>query len=382
MHFWLGPDRISGTDLTKLRELSSTHAFLVPIIRFLEFWHSGETSWQARTSGSTSDPKPVSIRRNQMLASARTTLQFFQWDSTRHGLVLALDARPVGGFMVLVRALLADLDVLLLEPSLQPIPEGGFPEGKEWFISMVPAQLAHFLALPEAAEVSRKLTGILLGGAPLPAEVEKKLPRLACPVYQGYGMTETVSHIALRRNWPEPENDYLLLPGLEIDFSKEGTLCIRGEVTDGEWIRTRDQVEPTSKNRFRFLGREDLAINSGGLKVFPGQVLDLLKEKNAMTAADLEVLALPHPELGEEIVLVVFGDPEEETQTRESAFWTQLLAHTHDPEKRRIFPRKVFSLSARLFTTSGKTDFPGLKNQLSTHLPIWERSPESANEHG
>lgn len=381
MHFWLGADRISGTDLPRIRELSFTHPFLVPIIRFLEFWHSGEASWQARTSGSTSSPKPVSIRRDQMLASARNTLQFFQWDSARHGLVLALDARPVGGFMVLVRALLADLDVLLLEPSLHPIPGTGFPAGKKWFVSLVPVQLAHFLDLPEAGAISRQLAGILLGGAPLPAEVENKLSRLECPVFQGYGMTETVSHIALKRIWPNPESDYLLLPGLEILFSTEGTLCIRGEVTNGEWIRTRDRVEATAENRFRFLGREDLAINSGGLKVFPGQVLDLLSEKNAMTS-DLEVLALPHPELGEEIVLLVFGDEEDQTEIREPAFWSGILAQLSDPEKRRIFPRKVFSLPTRLLTISGKTDFPGLKNLLTSLSPIWERSTESANEHG
>lgn len=373
MQFWLGENRITGTDLPRLRALSSSHPHLVPIIRFLEFWYSGEPSWQARTSGSTSDPKPVSIRRDRMLSSARNTLQFFQWDSSRHGLVLALDARPVGGFMVLVRALLADLDVLLLEPSLNPIPETGLPAGKQWFISLVPAQLASFLASPFAGEISEKWAGILLGGAPLPAGMEKEFSRLQCPVYQGYGMTETVSHIALRRNWPDPEADYQLLPGVEIRYSEEGTLCIRGEVTDGEWIRTRDQIESTSENRFRFVGREDLAINSGGMKVFPTRVLDFLKEKNAMVAADLEVIGLPHPELGEEIALVVFGDEKEENSTHDPDFWTRLLADTLDPEKRRIFPRKVFSLPARLFTTSGKTDFPGLKKQLSSLSPFWER---------
>jgi O-succinylbenzoic acid--CoA ligase len=380
MRLWIEGSPHDPASFTELELLAEQYDHLVPVISFLQYWFSDQTEWTTHTSGSTFEPKQISISRDQLEASARLHLNFFKPDPEIVGLVLCISARHVGGFMILVRALMANLDVLILPPSTNPIPADGLPSFRRWFISMVPMQFYRLLEFGNLPAISQKWAGILLGGAPVSEQKEKAVSSLACPVYHTYGMTETVSHIAVRQIHPSgnlkiSEIGFDMLSGIDIRLNDKSCLAILGPVTGNKWIQTNDEAVLLSPTRFLLLGRADRIINSGGLKIHPDSVASLVLSLIPETHPEFDVLGLPDPDLGQRVTLVFYSqDSELFRQFWEKTDWEKTIINVNDPSNRRILPKAVFTLPSRPMTVSQKTDFPAIRAALSAENPFWEKS--------
>lgn len=243
---------------------------------FMVAWQNGQSEFTLHTSGSTGTPKDILVNRNQLKRSAQMTGEALDLGKGTRALV-CLNVSYIAGIMMLVRGMELGWELSIVEPSSNPLFE--FTDPAFDFVAMVPLQLSTILADEKTNQYAQNLGKILLGGAPVGIQLQKQIDQLTIPVYQSYGMTETVSHVALRKlNCPEIENDYRVLPGIEFGLDERGCLFLGGTVTNGEKIQTNDLAEITSENTFNWLGRIDNVINSGGVKIVLDKVDEIVAE--------------------------------------------------------------------------------------------------------
>jgi O-succinylbenzoic acid--CoA ligase len=268
-----------------------------------------------------------------MEASAQATAQALDLRAGMSALV-CLPVRYIAGQMMLARGLALGLAMTLVEPASDPL--ASLPSDAVFdFTAVVPLQLQTLLDGPAGyMERLNHMTAILVGGAPVSAALEQQAQALAAPVYHTYGMTETATHIALRRlNGPDASPWFHPLPGVEVATDDRGCLRLTGPMTLGRWLQTNDLIElamtlgqPPQANtasddvslftlhasRFRWLGRWDNVINSGGVKVQVEAVeaaVGLAWQALGLAERRLFVAGLPDPRLGEQVTLLVEGDP-------------------------------------------------------------------------
>jgi O-succinylbenzoic acid--CoA ligase len=345
-------------------------------LTFARQWLAGDARFGLTTSGSTGEPKPIFLARSQMEASAFATAAALGLQGGQRALV-CLPTRYVAGRMMLVRGLVLGLELLVVEPASDPlalVPAGWQPD----FAAFVPLQMQTLLAAAltapgdscyadetaRAFRYRRTLEGmhaILLGGGPVSAALHEQVQQLAAPVYHTYGMTETATHIALRRlNGPEATDAFVPLPGVELTLDERGCLAIRGPVTSGEWVQTNDLVQLRADNSFVWQGRFDNVINSGGVKVHSEQVetaieaLQASRPDQLWAARRCAVAALPDTRLGEIVTLVIEGAP------LPAAEEAELAAALRAALDRFQTPRRIVYLPHLPQTPTGKIDRAGL----------------------
>lgn len=284
---------------------------------FLQAWRSGQQVFTLQTSGSTGPPKPIQLTRAQMEASARLTGQTFGLRAGDKALV-CLNTGYVAGLMMLVRGEVLGLDLTIVEPSANPLA-GFAPAVPPFdFAAFVPLQLQTMLAdvdasgQPRALPVLNGMKAILVGGAATSPALEDALQRIQASVFSTYGMTETVSHIAIHRlNGGERTDFFQVLPGVQVGTDERGCLHITAAASNFERIQTNDVVDLlppdliTGQVCFRLLGRADSIINTGGVKVQPEAVERLIETTLARWGLSprLFVAGLPDERLGQRIVL-------------------------------------------------------------------------------
>lgn len=335
-------------------------------LAFCAAWLRGDAAFTVHTSGSTGAPKPITLTRAQMEASARATATALGLQAGMTALV-CLPVRYIAGQMMLVRGLVLGLAMHLVEPASNPL--AGWPAHSPLnFTALVPLQLATTLdSLDDYANILTPRCTILVGGALVSAQLEQRVQAIAAPVYHTYGMTETVTHIALRRlNGPQAAAWFQPLPGVEIATDARGCLRVRGAITCGEWVQTNDVVEllrdtPRALTAFRFLGRWDNIINSGGVKV-QSEVVEYAVEQ-AWLAAELParrciVLGLPDERLGQVVSLIIEGVPLPAAD--EATLLTQLAARLDRFQR----PRQVQYLCHFPETPTGKVDRMEIERQM------------------
>ncbi|MEZ0607318.1 AMP-binding protein [Fibrella sp. WM1] len=292
---------------------------------FINTWRSGEQQFILKTSGSTGTPKPICLTRSQMEASARLTGQTFGLASGDRALV-CLNTDYIAGVMMLVRGEVLGFDLTLVAPSANPL--GTFDPATTHFdfAAFVPLQLQTMLAdvgtsgQPKVLPILNGMKAILVGGAATSPALEQALQVIDAPVYSTYGMTETVSHIAIRRlNGPDRSELFTVLPGVLVGTDERGCLHITAAATNHERIQTNDVVEllPADSHsqanprgvRFRLLGRADSIINTGGVKVQPEAVEAIISRQLAdwHLAPRLFVAGLPDERLGQRVVVFSEG---------------------------------------------------------------------------
>ncbi|MCY7358295.1 MAG: AMP-binding protein [Rudanella sp.] len=284
-------------------------------VLFGRAWQSGQTEFVLHTSGSTGTPKPIRLTRAQMQASAELTGQTF---GLRVGdtALCCLNIAYVAGTMMLVRALTLGLQLTIVEPSGNPL--AGFDTNAAPFdlLAFVPLQLQTILEQTPAQKLLlNRAKAILLGGAAISPAQETQLQPMVAPVYATYGMTETVSHIAIRRlNGSEATNFFTALSGVALDVDERNCLTIRAAASGFQLIQTNDVVEwvdhEEPHTQFRIMGRADSIINTGGVKVQPERIERLIM--SVLTSVGLSprlfVAGRPNERLGQQLVLVVEGD--------------------------------------------------------------------------
>jgi O-succinylbenzoic acid--CoA ligase len=217
----------------------------------------------------------------------------------------------------------------------------------------------------------------LLGGAPIQDSNELNLKSLQCPVYQSYGMTETVSHIAIR-NIYKPKNvidiksqPFVILPGIEIRQNEQNCLKVKGAVTNQEWIQTNDLVKILDEKSFFFLGRVDDVINSGGLKINPIEIKSLLETVLFKQVLEFQILGIADQNLGEKVVLAFEINENPEFQSEQ--FWPLVFEKLAEQIDSRLLPRSVFGLHQLPKTDNMKFDKPKLRLLIKDSRPIWEK---------
>lgn len=279
---------------------------------FLSEWWSDAPTMPLHTSGSTGAPKYMMATKEAMAASAAATCRFFGLCPGNSAL-LCLPLRYIAGKMMVVRALVGGLNLLTAEPSSTPLAEVAQTID---FAPLVPMQVASTLALPDGTAQLARVRTLLLGGGFIDPDLAEQLQALPTRVYASYGMTETLSHIALRAvNGSQRSEWYTPLPDVEIALSPRGTLQISAPYLGISTLATNDLAEIAPDGSFRILGRVDAVINSGGVKI---QAEEIEQALHQLTGLQLLALPLPHPVLGQCVALLWEGPEEAESALREA----------------------------------------------------------------
>ncbi|SOD81457.1 AMP-binding protein [Spirosoma fluviale] len=332
-------------------------------LAFCRSWLGGQQQFTLYTSGSTGTPKPIALTRSQMQASARLTGQTLGLQPDDSALV-CLNIRYVAGIMMLVRGLELGLPMTIIEPSANPLLD--FTPGADTFAftALVPLQLQTILEkTPEKIQLLNGMKAILVGGAATSSALEKQLSAIKAPVYATYGMTETVSHIALRRlNGLDASELFTALNGVQLGTDARGCLHITSAATNFEQIQTNDVVEllpdaGTGNTQFRLLGRADRVINSGGVKIQPEQVEQLINSALINESTDKGVLpsrlfvaGLPDERLGQRVVVIC------EQVAIDSQLWAKIQEVIREKLGAYAVPKDVISVARFLETPTGKID--------------------------
>ena len=281
---------------------------------FSPFFPNGLTpadTLPVHTSGSTGKPKELYVEKERMMESACLTCSFLGLQKEDSAL-LCMPLQYIAGKMVVIRALVAGLDLLPVTPSGHPLKD---LTKAPVFAAMIPMQVYNSLQVPEEKAILQQIRHLIIGGGPIDSQLNAALKDFPHAVWSTYGMTETLSHIALRRlNGPEASDWYTPFESIQIRLSKENTLVIYAP----EILRKRTGYQMTlprinGQNQFRILGRKDNTINTGGVKVQIEQVEAALKEH---LSVPFLITSAPDEKFGEIIVLLAEGQlPDDIEQT-------------------------------------------------------------------
>lgn len=273
---------------------------------FLEEWNSDSPYVEVKTSGSTGEPKRMLVEKQRMRASARITCDFLGLKAGDTAL-LCMPLNYIAGKMMVVRAIERDLKLVVVEPSGHPLVKQG--DGFT-FAAMVPMQVYNSLQVPEERERLKQIKHLIIGGGAIDEAMAEELKTFPNHVWSTYGMTETLSHIALRRlSGPEASEWYTPFPSVSVSLNEEGCLVIDAPEVCRERLVTNDIAELSTDNQsFRILGRKDNVICSGGIKIQAEEVERMLK---AHLRVPYLISKRPDKKFGEVVVLLTEGDVEE-----------------------------------------------------------------------
>lgn len=294
-HFKLNGFHLNREDLCRVAYsfIKEGEDFEKPVGDFLLDWFDSKSYIEMQTSGSTGTPKIIKVDKQAMVNSALATGEFFGLQSGNRALQ-CLPVKYVAGKMMLIRSIILGLDLDYVAPTSHPMQ--GL-DGKYDFAAMVPMQAQN--SLKELRNVKK----LIVGGARVSATLENELMKLPTEVYETYGMTETITHIAAKR---VGEGVFTVLPHVTISYDNRNCLVIHApKIIAEDTIVTNDLVELVNENQFKFLGRIDNVINSGGVKIMPEQVEQKLDGK---LDRRFFIASKEDKELGEKVVLVVEGE--------------------------------------------------------------------------
>ena len=296
--------QLNGISFSSVEELlSKTADFSDEIYQFLETWFSTDNFISVKTSGSTGGPKDIKLQKSQMVNSALATGSFFNSKENTTAL-LCLPIAYIAGKMMLVRA-------LTLGWYLDVIPSNSFPlrgiKKQYDFSAMVPLQLENSI------NSLNRIKKLIVGGGVVSRQLQYKIKHTTCAVYATYGMTETITHIAVKKlnNFNNSATKAIetsffdILPNVEIYKDVRGCLVINAPKVSSDVIFTNDIIDLISDHQFKWLGRFDNVINSGGIKLHPEKIEEKLSKiiKNRFFVA-----GITDDRLGEKLVLVIEQD--------------------------------------------------------------------------
>lgn len=301
--------------------------FLRELFLFLADWFDESPTLQVHTSGSTGTPKKLTVRKEQMMQSARLTCEFLHLHAGDKAL-LCMPLQYIAGKMVVVRALVAGLDLILRTPSGHPLADVDTPLR---FAAMVPLQVYNTLQIPPERERLCRTDILIIGGGAIDTGLEAGVRSLPGEIYSTYGMTETLSHIALRRlNGPQASSHYQPFSSIRLSLSAEETLVIDAPLVSDERLVTNDVARLYPDGTFTILGRKDNIINTGGIKVQAEVVEEALRP---LIRVPFAVTSRPDAKLGEAIVLLL-ERPEDLEEIRKQI--PVLLSKYQQPKEVRI----------------------------------------------
>jgi o-succinylbenzoate---CoA ligase len=317
-------------------------------LQFIRDWLNGVENFILKTSGSTGEPKQITITRDQMTQSARATEKALELKAGYRSLI-CLDTRFIAGKMMIVRSLVTDMRMEIHEPHRNPFADLNESNQID-FIALVPYQVEEILNSPKA-RVFNKVRTVIIGGAQLSLSATEKIKRYCCQAYITYGMTETISHIALNRLNDQTENNvFEILPNVRIWVDSRGCLNIETPYLEEEVV-TNDLVEIISLKKFRWLGRLDNAINTGGSKVHPEKIEYQIEKifKSLNVVKNFFIAGLSDYKYGQAVTLFIEGAPDD-------VIGVDLENRLKSQLERYERPRKIIYLHRFLYTSTDKLD--------------------------
>lgn len=311
---------------------------------FLLNWLYPKDTIVANTSGSTGSPKTITLSKTKMIASAKATGEYFNLPKGTKALH-CLSANYIAGKMMMVRALYLGWHIDVVTPNKFPLKQ---TKQSFDFAAMVPLQLQN--SLKELHRVKK----LIVGGAAVSPSLQEQIQALPTEVYATYAMTETITHVAIKklnhRSEQEMQDDaYQALPQIHFSINDQNCLIINAPDVAESKVITNDVVHLISTTQFNWLGRVDFVINSGGFKVHPEQVEQVLA---LVIDAPFFVSSLPDEVLGQKVILVVEG--------KEAIFPEIDYVRLHSYE----VPKEVYFVDEMIYTTTGKIQREKTKAQL------------------
>ena len=293
---------------------------------FIDEWNNDSAYVEVKTSGSTGEPKRMLVEKRRMLNSARITCDFLGLKPGDTAL-LCMSTDYIAGKMMVVRSIERRLKLIEVPPSGHPLDNGPWSmvNGQLSFAAMVPMQVYNSLQVPAEKERLMAIRHLIIGGGAIDEAMEAELRSFPNAVWSTYGMTETLSHIALRRiSGPEASEWYTPFPTVKLSTNDEGCLVIDAPEVCAQTLVTNDIVELKPDARFRIRGRKDNVICSGGIKIQIEEVEQALKK---YVRVPYIISKRKDPKFGEIVVLLTEGDTAQ-VQT----ICQQVLPKYHQPK--------------------------------------------------
>lgn len=304
---------------------------------FIQTWFEDRDYVVAHTSGSTGTPKEILLSKEGMRQSANSTVSFLKLKPQENAL-LCLSASYIAGKMMIVRALEHGLNLIFCEPTTDAICEMNCEIS---FCAMVPYQVSK--ALEKSPNIFNGIKTLIIGGGTVSEELEERLQDIKTVCYSTYGMTETMSHIALKRLNGEKDGVYNCLPNIKVSEDNRGCLVI--DYVGKDKIVTNDIVDIVSDRSFIWKGRYDNVINTGGVKLMP----ESLEQKVSDLIGDRYIFSsLSDNELGDKLILIIEG--KSYGQEKIDSLWEELNKRLGKYE----VPKDIYFVDKFKETSSGK----------------------------
>lgn len=322
------------------------------IARFIEDWNSGKEWFTLKTSGSTGNPKEISFHRNTLVSSAQLTATFLNLQPGNSALH-CLPVEYVAGTMMLVRSLVLGLKLYVADPSSDPLQQ--VAHGMDFdFSAMTPMQITRSIQSSQFIIMLRQIGKLIIGGAPVDLHLRMFFKNWENEVYETYGMTETLTHIAMRRlSGREAADSFTALPSITFDTDTRGCLVINAPHVASTPIITNDLVSLLSPVSFRWLGRIDFVINTGGIKIIP----EVVEAKLApFVSYRFAITGRKDKLLGEKVIMLVEVVPED-IQEHFRQELLQVFTQYLQPYER---PKEIFFVEHIPISVSGKL----LRNEI------------------
>ncbi len=318
------------------------------VYQFISEWISDEDTIEVRTSGTTGAPRKYKVTKNAMLISARKTISFFNLKPGNKAL-LCLSPHYIAGKLMIVRSFAGKLDLLPVKPSSMPL------EGITYdihFAAMVPMQVQN--QIDKNANSFNKLKTLIIGGGEVSPALKEKLQHITTEVWETYGMTETLTHVALKKINGKDKSDWFSpLEGVKISKTGDSRLVVFVKGITENKLVTNDITEFKDEDHFSIPGRADDAINTGGIKVMPQNIE---KKLEGAINASFVISSVPDKVLGEKIVLVIEGKGLP-TQNISTSFFNDLEFFER--------PKEIIVLETIPRTETGKIKRKELRSLLS-----------------
>ncbi len=315
--------------------ISTSKELQTKVLKFIEEWNSADSFITVHTSGSTGMPKEIRILKDHMIISAKKTLAYFTISPGQNAL-LCLSPDTIAGKMMIVRSIVGNLNLFVTDVSSNPLNQ--IIERID-FVALVPLQVEELLKSEE--QKLKNIQTILIGGGPISTALSSKLNLAEIQAYHSYGMTETISHVAIR---PVGKNEKDIFEALNgIDFStKNHQLVVHYPEIGHSFLTTNDIVELVDNQHFKFIGRSDFMINSGGLKLNPETIENLL---SPLFNTPFFVAGIEDQKLGQKLILLIEGT----TSLAPTLFELKsILPKYHDPKEMYFIPKFVRTESGKI----------------------------------
>ncbi len=266
-------------------------------------WYDDSLEFEISTSGSTGTPKIIQLKKEKMYASAKNSLAYFKLKKNQK-ILLAIPADKVGGIMLIIRAIIGNLDLHFIEPKLDPFVS--LKEKSFSFCSLTPSQLLKIHDNPDSVKKLNKIQKILLGGAAITDKLMTIIQQSNNKFYHSYGMTETISHVAIRPLNGNLKKDYFEAIGkATFTTNNKFQLIVNDPEILEEPLLTNDIVELIGPKKLIWKGRIDNIINSGGIKL----IIEELEKKIGLTIKEtFYLVGIPDPVFGEKLILLIQGN--------------------------------------------------------------------------